>query len=186
LSNKNLPLADNVVLAANLFFQPGNERITFEERLHLQSRPLSMEAGKLPLRRLTLALWAALAALALYLVGVGWRFGTPVPVHEKPRRSAMEFVEALADLYHKAGATGAVWQLLRQSFRRRLGAAVGLPQEIPAARLAEAVARRRHVDEAQVGALLAELDDMPERPSEEDLMRVARQIATIEEAVTHE
>jgi hypothetical protein len=130
--------------------------------------------------------WAALGALALYLVGVGWRFGAPAPLRERPRRSAMEFVEALADLYRKAGATEAVWQLLRQSFRRRLGAVVGLPQELPAERLAEALARRRRVDEARVRAVLAELDQMPERPTEEELMRVAREAAAIEEAMTHE
>jgi hypothetical protein len=186
LSNRNLPQGDNVVLATNLLFSPGHERVAFEERLHMQSRPLSMEAGELPLRPLRLALWAAVGALALYLVGLGWRFGRPVPIHEKPRRSAMEFVEALADLYRKAGATEAVWQLLRQSFRRRLAAEVGLPQELPAERLAEALARRRRVDQTRVQAVLAELDHMPEKPTEEDLMRVARQAAAIEEAMTRE
>jgi len=183
LSNKYLAQADNVVLATNLLFTPDHDRIYFEERLHFQTRPLSLEAGKLPLERLKLALWAALAAVALYLVGVGWRFGAPAPVYEKPRRSAMEFVAALADLYRKAGATGAIWQILRKSFRQRLAAAAGLPQELPAEQLAEALARRRKVDEVQVRETLARLDEMPEQPTEEELMAVARQMAAIEQAV---
>lgn len=184
--NSDLGRADNLVLAANVLFGAGAERLYFDERLHLHGAAQGADVRALPLGRLKQALWLALAAVAVFLVGVGVRFGAATPLVEKPRRSAMEYVEALADLYRRAEARKAVWGLLRQSFRRRLSAAAGTPPNLPPERLAATLALRRHADAAQVQAVLQQLEAMPEHPSDDELLHLAQQVAAIEEAVTHE
>jgi len=184
--NADIAQADNVVLAANLLFGGRHSRAYFDERLHLHAGAASGDVGRLPLARMKQTMWLVIAALALYLVGLGRRFGAPVPMLEKPRRSALEYVEALADLYRRAEARTAIWALLRQSFRRRLSAVAGTPPDLPPERLAATLARRRHVNAAQVQDVLLRLEAMPEHPSDAALLDIARQLAAVEEAVTHE
>jgi hypothetical protein len=184
--NKDLAQADNVVLAGNLLFGGNHGQALFDERLHLHGGQGSGDVAQLPLARLRQTMWLALGAILLYLVGVGMRFGSPTPMLEKPRRSALEYVEALADLYRRAEARPAIWGLLRQSFRRRLAAVAGTRPDLPAASLAATLALRRPVDPAHVQAVLERLETMPEHPSDEELLRVAQQLAAIEEAVIYE
>lgn len=186
LANSYLAHADNVVLAANLLFQGTQDRVYFDERLHLVSAVGSAEVRALPVRRLKLVLWLALAAVAVYLVGLGVRFGSPTPLRERSRRSALEYVAALADLYRRAEARTAIWGLLRQSFRRRLSTLAGTRPDLPAERLAATLAHRRRLDPAQVQDLLAQLEQTPEHPTDEELLRMTRRIAAVEEALTHE
>lgn len=187
LSNENLSRADNVVLAANLLFGPGVGRVYFDEHLHRVSLGRSAEAETLDPSRARAALYLALLALALYFVGRMQRFGAPQPLTRPARRSALEFVEALADLYRRAEARGAVLEVLRHTFRQRLAMVVGLPPETPAPALAAALASHRGVAPAPLAGLLAELDD-PETTTnltEARLLRLARLMATYEEAVIH-
>ena len=186
LGNADLSQADNVVLVANLLFGGTHDRALFNERLHLHGAPAYGEVGQLPLQRYRQVTGLVLAALALYLLGLGLRFGAPTPLVERPRRSALEYVEALADLYRRAEARTAIWELLRQSFRRRLSAVAGTSPHLPAERLAATLAARRHVDAAHVQAVLQQLEAMPEHPSDEDLLDLAQQVTAVEEAVTHE
>lgn len=186
-ANANLARADNVLLAANLLYGPGAPVVHVDEHLHRVRTGLSDEAAELDPSRALWALRLALLALALYFVGQMFRFGAPVPLKTAPRRSALEFVEALGDMYRRAEARGAVLGILRQTFRQRLASAVGLSPETPGAALAAAIARQRPVAENQLAGLLERLDDpaAAEKVTESDLLKLARLMATYEEAVTH-
>lgn len=186
-ANENLARNDNVVFAANLLFGARAGVVHFDEHIHMVRVGLSDEALELDPARAYWALRLALLAVALFFIGQMLRFGAPVPLKVRPRRSALEFVEALADLYRRAEARGAVLGILRHTFRQRLAAAVGLSPETPGPALAAAVARQRGVPEAQLAGLLAHLDDpaLAAHLTEHDLLRLARQISTLEEAATH-
>lgn len=187
LANKHLAAADNVVLAANLLFTPGASTVHFYERLHLSTGGRSEEAAELDPSRGYWALAAALLALGLYLMGVGRRFGAAVPLAVRPRRSSLEFVEALADLYRRAEARGAVCEVLHHSFRQRLALLAGVPADLPAEELAAAAARRRpEVSEAQLAGLLKRLQAGTQTPpDEEHLLQLGRLVAAYEEALRH-
>lgn len=67
---------------------------------------------------------AALQLLAMglgALVLAGARFGAPVPTPAPRRRSPLEHVDALAELYRRAGARGNARRLLLAQLARRLG-----------------------------------------------------------------
>jgi hypothetical protein len=193
LANENLARSDNVVLAANLLYGPGVSVVHFDEHLHWVRPGLSEEAAALDPARAFWALRLALLALALYFAGQMLRFGAPVPLRTTPRRSALEFVDAAADLYRRAAARGAVVEILRQTFRQRLAGALGLPHDTPGPALAAAAAGRTHgsaqraVSENQLAGLLARLDApaLAESLSEAELLKLTRLLATYEEAVTH-
>lgn len=187
LANANLARNDNVVLAANLLFGPAAPVVHVDEHLHWVRTGLSEEAAELDPSRAFWALRLALLALALYFVGHMFRFGAPVPLPTASRRSALEFVEALADMYRRAEARAAVLDILRQTFRQRLATAVGLSPETPAPALAAAIARQRPVSENQLVGLFERLDDpkVAEKLTEAELLKLARLMATYEEAVTH-
>jgi hypothetical protein len=186
-ANETLARNDNVIFAANLLFGARAGVVHFDEHIHMVRVGLSDEALELDPTRAYGALWLALLAVALFFVGRMFRFGAAVPVKVRPRRSALEFVEALADLYRRAEARGAVLGILRHTFRQRLAAAVGLSPETPGPALAAAVARQRGVSESQLAGLLAHLDDpaLAAHLTESDLLRLARQLSTLEEAATH-
>ena len=187
LSNVNLARADNVVLAANLLFGPRVATVHFDEAVHLVRQGLSDEAQQLDPSRALAAFFAVMVALGLYLVSRGWRFGAPVPLRDTPRRSALEFVNAFADLYRRAGAREATLELLGHSFRRRLAALAGVSADLPAVALAAAVASRRHVPEAPLAQLLQELQPPQAGPTltDEELFALTRQMARTEEALDH-
>lgn len=182
-SNAFLSKADNVVLAANLFFHGSHEQIFVAESLHPLLQAKHAAAPELPLARFRLAFVLAAGALAIYLLGVSLRFGRPHPLPAQPRHSALEFVEALADVYWRAGAREEIWEMLRQSFRRQLATRAGLPAEASAEALAEGVARRAHISAAALRQMLAQLDDMPPYISDRGLLAVAQKIAGVEETI---
>lgn len=184
LSNKTLAKADNVVLAANLLFATPARKIYFDEAIHMVRTGLSEEAQALDPRLAYSALFAVMAALTLYLVSRGWRFGSPVPLPTTPRRSALEFVNALADLYRRAGAREAVKDSLRQSLRRKLATAAGVAQDLPPEAMATAVAAARPVKQNELTTLLRQLEPSAP-PSDQELLALSRQMADIEEALAH-
>lgn len=185
LGNQTLGRADNVVLAANLLFDGHTTTVHFDEAIHGVRLGLSDEAQQLDPSRAMAALFAVIAALALYLVSRGWRFGAPVPLTTTPRRSALEFVNAFAELYRRAGAQGATLGLLRHSFRLRLATAAGVASDLPPAALAAAVTARRHVAETPLAALLQQLEPGPAGtpPTDDELLALTRQMARYEEAL---
>ncbi|MEN6301478.1 MAG: DUF4350 domain-containing protein [Armatimonadia bacterium] len=185
LANGYLTKADNVILASNLLWQYGQQGVYFDEFVH---NPMALQEEDERLDPST-AIWAAVlagAALLVFLLSRGSRFGAAVPLVTPPRRSALEFVGALAELYRRAEARGAVVEILHHSFRRRLGQIAGVSPELPPAALATALGRVRPELQQQVEGLLEQLHDAAQRqPDERELLHLTRQVAHYEEALTH-
>ncbi|MEN6644058.1 MAG: DUF4350 domain-containing protein [Armatimonadia bacterium] len=185
LANGYLTEADNVILASNILWQYGQQGVYFDEFLH---NPMALREENEPLDPST-AIWAAVLAgiaLLLFLLSRGSRFGAAVPLVTPPRRSALEFVGALAELYRRAEARGAVVEILNHSFRRRLGQIAGVSPELPPAALATALGRVRPELQQQVEGLLEQLHEAAQRqPDERELLHLTRQVAHYEEALTH-
>ncbi len=125
---------------------------------------------------------AALAFLA-FLLARGTRFGAPVPAGEDARASSLEYVGALGDLYHRAGARRLAVAALARSFRRNLAEALGARAGEEAAQLGARAARRFGVGVERVKACLA-----PGRgatASDEALLKFARAVHRLEGRVRH-
>ncbi len=62
-----------------------------------------------------------LAVALILLIAAGWRFGAPLPPTPAERRSPLEHVDALAELYRQADARETTRRLLLAQLARRLG-----------------------------------------------------------------
>jgi len=142
LSNGLINKADNVVLAADLLYTLSHGKVYFDEYHHGFGGP---GVSTLPVEQQNGLAWAMLAtvvATVLYFSGKLWRFGAPVPAFDPQRRSVLEYVTAMGDLYRRAGAHAAALQLLRRAFLQRLALAAGLSPRAGPQVIAAAVARR--------------------------------------------
>lgn len=72
------------------------------------------------------ALLFAGAAAFLYLALRGRRFGSPVPIEERPARSSLDYVRSFAGLLRRSGADALAGERLARLYRRRLARALGL------------------------------------------------------------
>jgi hypothetical protein len=110
--------------------------IAFDERWLAPSRP----AGASAPRPVTLAAFQTLLATLALLVAIGRRHGTvrppPLPA---TRRTARDYLDALAVLYRRGGAepalAAATWRRLRARLERDAGVPSRLPDEEAAGRL---------------------------------------------------
>ena len=183
-SNERLDQADNAVLAVNLATaaaQPG--RVIFDEYHHGELRATELP-GDLRYGALAGAEGLALLALVVFLSGYFWRLGRPAPPGEPPRRSALEYVRAIATLYREAGAGGLAVSLAAGDFRRRLAASLHLPAQAPDHLLVEAAAARGPAG-ARLDELLRRLNAISEedRLSDAEVVRLFREITALEEAL---
>lgn len=192
LSNRHLPRGDNVVLAANLAFAPpgmaqGTGTIWFDEYHHGLQRPVGESTG-LDVRAPRRTLLAILAAVALFCLGRLWRFGTPVPAGSPPRRSSLEYVQAFASLYQRAGQRAAALGVIERRFRTQLALIAGMRADTDGRLLAEAVGRRcGRVDPTRLADLLSrcEAARQPQAPlSDLVLMGLVRDIWRTEQELT--
>ncbi|MEN6344210.1 MAG: DUF4350 domain-containing protein [Armatimonadia bacterium] len=183
VANRDLPRADNVVLAANLSFAAPDATVWFDEYHHRRradSTPLSGLDTSAPRR----AILAALFALGLYLLGRTVRFGTAIPVTQPSGRSAVEYVQAFAALYRRAGHRTAAAEMIASHFRSRLARAGGARPDDRPERLAEAVAARNpNLDPGEVLALLHELADTS-RLDDNRFLSLTRHVAHLEQELT--
>jgi len=77
---------------------------------------------------------------------------------EPPRHSPLEFVETMGELYRRAAAAPAAVEIFLARFRGLLARRLGLPQKMPAARMAAAAAARLGLDQGRLQDLLEEAD----------------------------
>lgn len=163
VANSRIAEADNVILAANVAFVAGGATVWFDEH-HRSVRDRNAEALDATAARR--AIWAALAALALFFAGKLQRFGRPVPADPPARRSALEHVRAFASLYRQAGHGQAVLGKTVARFRRRLAATAMVSADATDERLAAAVCYRRpQVNERRLRGVLARCRAALERRS---------------------
>jgi len=187
LANAHLAEADNALLAANLAGLVDGP-IYFDEFHHgYQERPtLASYVLRPPL------LWATLQvlfALLLFFHAAGRRFGPPLPRLRAPKhRASAEHIGAMASLYQRAGAGGAVLQRLAEGFRREVNPHLGLPVNASREQIAEAAARRVGADPGRVASLLARCErQVTPRggPKEPVLLSAASELETLRRKVLH-
>jgi len=185
LSNEWLGQADNAVFGLGLLTAGGYPgRVVFDEYHHGRVAPPAAPSD-LNYPAFQAAAGLALAALALYTLGFAWRFGRPRPAGEPPRRSVLEYVEALAGLYREARAGGLALRTIGGEFRRRLAERLRLPVGVPDDVLVRAAADGG-LDVSRLTAILSRVSSLSEedRLPEREVLRLTRDIADLEEVIS--
>ncbi len=181
-SNAKLLEADNVAFAYNLSrWRAGHGTVYFDEFHHgFSSAPTLVSA-----MRRSAAGWGiyqAVLAVLVVVLGRALRFGSPVPAFTRRRRSVLEYVRSVANLYRAAQARAAVLEVLYTDFRRRAVARLGTHPSIANQKLASMLAARDGINADKLTATLNALaiGARAARVSEEELLRLAREISRYE------
>ncbi len=188
LGNYWINQQDNAVLALNFAYLSGAETVYFDEYHH--GLTFVSIAGQ---EALSSGAWRvllmALAAVGLFFLGQMVRFGAAVPLQRQARRSAREFVRALAQLYMQAGARTFALQIITGALRRQVAACgrVSLSRTGPEAdnyRLAQRCADLNpSVKAAALSSLLDRLDAAAQadhRLSNAEFVRLSRAATAME------
>lgn len=174
LTNRYLRAQDNAVLAYRLL--GGLESVVFGPPID----PAGIAPAG-PWETLPSGARSALAVLVVVLVVLalvrGRRFGRPVVEEPASPIPSSQLVRAMAGLYQSAGAAGYAGELLKDGARRRVARRLGLPPAASDDALATALRR------ATIGT--AEGWEAVRRPvgGDDDLIRLADELAVLEEAV---
>jgi len=186
LVNASIAKPGHVELLLNALGPAGARRVIWSEYYHGHGRSFwSYLAGTPAPVALAQCALVALVALATF----GRRQGPVRSVASESRTSVLEFVEALAGLYRKAGATAGAVEISLARARRVLSSATGLPAGCTDERIAAASAGRLGLDQDQVHATLRESaeavgrDDLPPRTAL-SLVRRLQVIAAKASAIT--
>ena len=143
MSNRFLDQGDDLAIVLRLLAPDGHvpRQLFFEESHHGYTTTFA-------LARLTghpgvrLALLLALLGAATYFGSAFVRFGPVLPLEREPGRSSLEFLDSIAELYHRADLRNEMMRFLFDETRRhivqRLHLPAGAPNEVIAARLAQA------------------------------------------------
>jgi hypothetical protein len=143
LSNRFLDQADDLAIMLRLLAPDGQapHHLFFEESHHGYTTTFALArlTGHPGMR---LALLLALLGAATYFGSTFVRFGPVLPVDRAPGRSSLEFLDSIAELYHRADLRNEMMRFLFDEARRhaiqRLNLPAGAPNDVIAARLAQA------------------------------------------------
>ncbi len=132
-----------------------------------------------------LALWIAGFAVLLLCYSYGRRFGAVRSLpNEKAIRPSYEFVESVASLYQRAGASDLAAEIILDSFKSKICARLGLPSDASSKNIAghlEIIASGEIAE--RVDKLLANLDAIHEgqKLTDAELLKIAVEITKLEE-----
>jgi hypothetical protein len=142
----------HVELLVNAIGPPLDRRVLWDEHYHGHRRSALSYAAGTPLP-------AALAQIGLIglaaIATVSFRRRPLRAVPDPPRTAPLEFVDTMASLYERAGATTAAVSVALAHLRRTLIGASGLPADVDDDRLAHAAAPRAGLSPQALAALLA-------------------------------
>lgn len=179
LGNLGLADADNAVFASNLAaMSPGG--IYLDEQHHgFSGRPRSVVALVKSSRGAPAAA-VVLLGIVLCLIAVGWRFGRPQDPKEPVRRSSLEYVHSLADLYYRAGARKVALRALYDTARRRLAGSTG-SGDLSHGQLARLASMRLGIPAEEIEGILTEARGALEDgcKTDADALRLARSLARL-------
>lgn len=138
LLNRTIADAGSLDLLLATLGAPGERRILWDEHYHGHARSAwsYIAATPLPLAAAQIALLGLVA-----LVTYGRRRGPIVTAATVSRASALEFVEAMASLYQRAGAAGSAVEVARLRLRRLLVGLSHLPAGAGDRQVVQAAAR---------------------------------------------
>ncbi len=114
---------------------------------------------------LRLALWAALAAVGLFMLRAARRRERPVPTVAPPRNDTVDFARTIGLLFYNRGDHANLAAKVRHQFYAHVRDALGITTVPGSADFAARVAQRAGVPLAEVEALLALLDASERAPT---------------------
>lgn len=140
-ANANLRAAQNDRLVLNLLAAvPLGAVVAFDEYhhgRHLEPDVTSLFLQTEPGRALVFVGLAVFAYVALR----GRRFGSPLPIEERPARSALDYVRSFAALLRRSRATELAGERLARLARRRVAAVLGVRRSASDDEVVAALAR---------------------------------------------
>jgi hypothetical protein len=152
VTNAAIDEPGHVELLVNAIGPPLDRRVLWDEHYHGYRRSAWSYASGTPLP-------AALAQLGVIglaaILTVSFRRRPLRALPDPPRTAPLEFVDTMAGLYQKAGATATAVTVALAHLRRRLTTAAALPPDADDARLAAAAAPRTALGAEALAALLA-------------------------------
>jgi len=155
LSNAGISRPGNLVLLLNSIGDPGEVRVLWDEYFHGSRRSLGSYIGQTPLKY---AMFQCLAVFLAVLLTYSRRHGPIHPAHGAPRLSPLEFVQTLGNLYRRAKAAGEGLEVPYTRFRSLAVRRLGLPADVPAAALAQAIHDHFNYKDKSLGPLLARIE----------------------------
>lgn len=181
-SNAKLLEADNVTFTYNLSRWHGNGGVVYFDEFHHGFSNVPSLGSAMRRSAAGWGIYQAILAVLVVVFGRALRFGAPVPAFTRRRRSALEYVRSVANLYRAAQAGSAVLEVLYTDFRRRAVARLGTHPGISNEKLALLIAARDDVDPARLSALLSALaaGARAAHVSDDDVLRLAREISRYE------
>ncbi|MEM8531717.1 MAG: DUF4350 domain-containing protein [Chloroflexota bacterium] len=173
-TNNGLREEANAELVLNLLRRvPSGGRVLFDEYHHGFFTPPSTTTTIFSSPWGWAAAYAT-AAVALYLILSGRRFGKPIPIKEEVAlRSSAEYVESMADLFQRGGKRGYILQHYHRNFKRQLARPYGVNPKLDDDAFVRELARFRDIDEAALLSLLNRLRSTP--TNEAALVRIVEE-----------
>jgi hypothetical protein len=150
-TNSAIDEPGHVELLVNAIGPPLDRRVLWDEHYHGYRRSAWSYASGTPLPA-ALAQVAVIACAAILTVSFRRRPLRALP--DPPRTAPLDFIDTMAGLYQKAGATTTAVAVALAHLRRRLTTAAALPADITDARLAAAAAPRTGLGVEALAALL--------------------------------
>ncbi len=180
VSNAGCTEADNIVLACNIAGM-AEGAVYFDEYHHGFSVGPMGPVGLIQRSRALGVLGAIAIGVLFVLVAVGSRFGRPEEPYVPPRRSQLEYVDSVAQLYRSAAARQVALGGLYQGAIRRLSGAVRASGDPDHAQLARLAAGRVGMTARDIEEALDEARDLLDRGCDDDitLLRAAARLARV-------
>ena len=156
-TNSHIASLDNARLATALAtVRPGGS-LAFDESLH--GYLISEHWWQLVPGPFLVAIGFTLAAVALGAIGAAVRLGPPILPRKRREATSSEYIDALAALFERAGASGHAITTAYISTRRAIARSLGFPDEIPDAELAA------HLGTGRLRGAFSELASLANTPA---------------------
>ena len=129
-TNEGLRHGDNARFSISIFRRIEEEHrapFSFDEYHH--GYPIEKIATPLNEPEVRYMVWGLLLTFALAVFSFGLRTMKPVPVLNAPRRSMMEFISSVAQLYERQKGQSHIEQEIFHRFKSRVFASLEIPQE---------------------------------------------------------
>ena len=176
LANAYLDEADNAVLAVSLMGHTGRVAVLERSEAGTGNDDLFDLIGPGVKR----GFWQLVLAFALVALWRARRLGQPVLEPQPAEIEGSELVTAMGRLLETAGKREQAAAMLRLHLRRTLAERAGVPMDAPATAAVDAAAALG-LDRSRVEQVLASRSV----PSDDDLLRVATDIAALRSELTH-
>jgi hypothetical protein len=182
ISNAGIKLVDNSTLGINLVGGGGTGTIAFDEfhQGYGSENTLWRYFAGTPV----LAIVAQGFLLVVILLWTrGRRFGRPLPLPAKDRRSKLEYVSAMADLQQSSRSYDLAIENIYAQTKRNMVRLIGADNTIPRKQLAEAISERSGFEAKDLYKLMSKCEDIiaGEPTNAKETINLISQLRALEE-----